>query len=63
MQHAPSLVPVPSPCRGECTASIDGTRCLGCGRTMDEIMRWPTMTNDERRAVAERVKDYPGPDR
>ncbi len=40
---------------------MDGHMCLGCGRTMEEIMRWPTMGNDERRVVVERLKDYKGP--
>lgn len=61
MHHDPFVVPIPSPCRGECTASVDGHMCLGCGRTMEEIMRWPTMGNDERRVVVERLKDYKGP--
>jgi predicted Fe-S protein YdhL (DUF1289 family) len=26
-------------------------RCIGCGRTLDEIARWADMSNEERRAI------------
>jgi predicted Fe-S protein YdhL (DUF1289 family) len=25
--------------------------CIGCGRTIDEIARWATMSDQERRAI------------
>ena len=46
--------PVESPCIGVCALGDDGC-CMGCHRTSDEIAGWPTMSDDERREVLERV--------
>ena len=40
----------PSPCNSICTLD-DDDRCLGCKRTLDEIVRWTLMSADEQRAV------------
>lgn len=40
----------PSPCRQICTLD-DHDVCLGCERTMREIMQWSQMTAAEQRAV------------
>jgi hypothetical protein len=45
---------VRSPCISVCALDEDDV-CLGCHRTGDEILRWTTMTNDERRRVLEYV--------
>ncbi|HKT41717.1 MAG TPA: DUF1289 domain-containing protein [Rhodanobacteraceae bacterium] len=37
-----------SPCVGVCRMDADGL-CIGCRRTLAEIVRWGTMSNDERR--------------
>jgi uncharacterized protein len=29
--------------------------CVGCRRTIDEIVRWPTMSHADRRTVLERL--------
>ena len=55
-----------SPCIGLC-AIDDGTGlCLGCGRTLDEIMTWGAMSEAQRLAVmeglADRVTGTAGPD-
>ncbi len=42
--------PPPSPCTGVCTLDADD-RCLGCGRTLDEIAAWGSMDADRQRAV------------
>jgi uncharacterized protein len=45
---------VPSPCIGVCI--LDAAQvCIGCRRTIDEIARWSSMSNEERRAVVLRV--------
>ncbi|MFY2658282.1 DUF1289 domain-containing protein [Achromobacter xylosoxidans] len=41
---------IASPCLGICRLG-DDLVCLGCHRTMDEIASWPTLPNEERRAV------------
>lgn len=42
---------VPSPCRNVCR--LKRGLCIGCGRTADEIGRWPTAADPERRAIRE----------
>lgn len=41
---------VRSPCVAVC-ALDENDVCIGCHRTGDEILRWTTMTNDEKRQV------------
>lgn len=41
---------VRSPCVAVCALDEDDV-CIGCHRTGDEILRWTTMTNEERRQV------------
>lgn len=45
---------VRSPCVAVC-ALDENDVCVGCQRTGDEIRRWTTMTNDERRQVLQYV--------
>ena len=40
-----------SPCTKVCQMDPERGLCLGCGRTLDEIARWATMTDEERDAV------------
>jgi predicted Fe-S protein YdhL (DUF1289 family) len=45
---------IESPCNRVCTLDPASGRCLGCGRSLDEITRWTQMTDVERaRVVAE----------
>ncbi|HEX8486752.1 DUF1289 domain-containing protein [Sphingomonas sp.] len=51
-------VTLASPCTGICTVEDD--RCVGCGRTLDEIVRWTTMGDVARDAVMARlIPDIP----
>ena len=52
----PTMSAVPSPCTGVCTLDDAQDLCVGCGRTLDEIAAWSTMTDDARRAVWMRLK-------
>ncbi len=45
---------VRSPCVSVCALDEDDV-CIGCHRTGDEILRWTTMTDDERLQVLENV--------
>lgn len=45
-----------SPCIGVCRLDEARRFCLGCGRTIDEIARWPHATPDERRAILARLR-------
>ena len=40
-----------SPCNNICTLN-DHNVCVGCKRTLDEIVAWSTMTADEQWALA-----------
>jgi predicted Fe-S protein YdhL (DUF1289 family) len=42
---------IESPCIKVCTMDAASGLCAGCGRTLDEIARWGSMTDEERRKV------------
>ena len=43
-----------SPCIGYCRVGSENI-CLGCGRTLDEIVRWSTMTEYEQHCILLRL--------
>jgi predicted Fe-S protein YdhL (DUF1289 family) len=47
----PAATPVPSPCISVCRMNARTGLCEGCFRTIDEIARWSTLSDAERRAV------------
>ena len=54
-----------SPCIKICTYDSESGLCRGCGRTLEEIGAWFSMTEPERRAVMkelpERLKRFAAP--
>jgi len=42
---------IESPCVKTCTLDPNSGRCLGCGRTIDEIARWSAMGAAERARI------------
>jgi uncharacterized protein len=42
---------IETPCAKICTLDARMGLCLGCGRTVDEITRWATMSATERTQV------------
>jgi predicted Fe-S protein YdhL (DUF1289 family) len=40
-----------------CTYDPGTGLCLGCGRTLEEITAWFSLTDDERRAVMEKLPE------
>jgi predicted Fe-S protein YdhL (DUF1289 family) len=46
----------PSPCISVCKIAPAAGWCLGCRRTIAEIKAWKTMTDDQRRQVADAAK-------
>lgn len=50
---------LPSPCNAVCTMSAPGAGpeilCRGCWRTLSEIGDWANMSDDEKRAVWQRL--------
>jgi predicted Fe-S protein YdhL (DUF1289 family) len=45
-----------SPCVGICQLDGKTQRCVGCGRTIDEIAGWPTFSEAERREIVARLE-------
>ena len=43
-----------SPCILNCTLDLDD-RCLGCGRSLEQIIRWALMSKDEQWAVIDEL--------
>lgn len=48
---APEPASIASPCVNVCTIDPATGWCLGCGRTIPEIMNWSAKPADERRAI------------
>ena len=46
---------VPSPCIDVCRMNPGSGLCEGCGRTLDEIADWPTLTGEQKSAVLARL--------
>ncbi|MCW5941707.1 MAG: DUF1289 domain-containing protein [Fimbriimonadaceae bacterium] len=49
-------LPVPSPCVRLCELDDEGY-CLGCRRTIAEIVAWPSMSEEEKEAVWGRLRE------
>jgi predicted Fe-S protein YdhL (DUF1289 family) len=48
---SPSIGPPMSPCTKVCVLDAAQRQCTGCARTVDEIARWWSMRDDEKRTV------------
>ena len=49
--------PIASPCRNVCRLGGDGV-CDGCGRTIEEVGGWLSMTAAQRARIIERVAGW-----
>ncbi|WP_114951645.1 DUF1289 domain-containing protein [Sphingosinicella terrae] len=47
----------PSPCTGICRIDSGTGWCRGCGRTIEEIGRWPAATSLEKASLLEVLPD------
>ncbi|MES2172763.1 MAG: DUF1289 domain-containing protein [Pseudomonadota bacterium] len=47
-----------TPCRNLCALDRERKSCTGCGRTIEEIVHWRSMTEAARAAVMKRVRDF-----
>lgn len=45
-----------SPCINECVLNEDDV-CLGCGRKIEEIINWKSMTEEQKERVLERLEE------
>jgi predicted Fe-S protein YdhL (DUF1289 family) len=43
-----------TPCVNIC--QVHAGKCIGCGRTLEEIEQWPFMDDNERSAIINRLK-------
>ena len=50
-----------SPCVAVCRLDTVTRRCIGCGRTIDEIATWPDLDDEARRRIIERLRAEPPP--
>ncbi|WP_084314879.1 DUF1289 domain-containing protein [Pseudomonas jinjuensis] len=50
VSDAGAQAPVPSPCRRRCCLD-DADICLGCGRSLAEILEWNTADGARRRQI------------
>ncbi|HEX3810072.1 MAG TPA: DUF1289 domain-containing protein [Rhizomicrobium sp.] len=48
---------VETPCINICTLDPASRICIGCGRTLDEIARWGTMSGEERKRIVAGLRD------
>ena len=46
---------IASPCINVCVLDAEGRRCLGCGRTIEEIAGWGAMDESEKARVVARL--------
>ena len=51
------LTNIVSPCIDVCDVDSSGQFCIGCGRSMDEIARWLTMSDEQRQAIIKTLKE------
>ena len=47
---------IASPCTRRCTVAPGSDICVGCYRTVDEIVRWTKFTDAERQAVLDQLE-------
>ena len=45
---------IESPCVSICR--MENEVCVGCGRTVDDVVNWYDMTDDEKQAVLNRIE-------
>jgi predicted Fe-S protein YdhL (DUF1289 family) len=51
------MTQIETPCIKICVMNLAGRNCGGCGRTLDEIARWGSMSAAERAAIMAALPD------
>jgi uncharacterized protein len=46
-----------SPCDGNCNIDSQTQLCIGCFRTIDEIISWYMATDEQKKIVMDKVKN------
>jgi predicted Fe-S protein YdhL (DUF1289 family) len=49
------MAAVASPCTKVCTIDAASGLCIGCGRTLDEIARWLSLPEAERKRIIDEL--------
>ncbi|MBA4293360.1 DUF1289 domain-containing protein [bacterium] len=52
---SPTVTPVESPCVRVCRLDQDDV-CLGCHRTIQEIISWPNLSETQKARIIEKVE-------
>jgi len=53
---SPSVDSIESPCVDICELDNDFV-CIGCGRSIEEILKWPEYTDEQKQEVLDRIFD------
>jgi len=59
MADSPVGAPTESPCVDICTLDSDFV-CIGCGRTIEEVLKWTEYTDEQKQAVLDRLFNTKG---
>ena len=51
------LIYVDNSCTKNCSLNTSTNICEGCGRTLDEIIEWTRMTDEEKQLVMNRLSE------
>ena len=51
------MMPIASPCTKICAIDPHSGLCHGCGRTLDEIARWMSLTETEHQRIMAELSD------
>jgi predicted Fe-S protein YdhL (DUF1289 family) len=54
--NVPPIDPLASPCVRNCCLDEDNV-CMGCGRSLDEIVAWSTASPADKAAILERSRE------
>jgi predicted Fe-S protein YdhL (DUF1289 family) len=49
------MATIENPCTKVCTIDPASGLCIGCGRTLDEIARWLSLAESERRRIIDEL--------
>ena len=52
---------IETPCTKICTLDASGRICIGCRRTVDEIAKWASLTDEQRRRIMKELRRRPLP--
>ncbi|MFA3782291.1 DUF1289 domain-containing protein [Melioribacteraceae bacterium 4301-Me] len=47
---------IESPCNGNCTIDIITKYCIGCFRTIEEIIAWPSLSKEKRKEIIKLIE-------